>query len=255
MDFGLKDRVAVITGAARGIGLAHCQAFAREGVRLVMIDLDDETLEQAAGKLRHQGTEVLALPGDATVSEQVTRAQNRILEDYGRLDILVNNAGIGMKPACTVADMPLDVWDRMITSHTRSTFLWSQAVLAAMTRQGFGRIINTSSMHFTGGGRPGAAHYAAAKGAIAGFTQTLAREVGSQGITVNAIAPGYVSTAMIDQFSDDMMARIQHQNPKERLCRPEEVASLVLYLSSMQADFINGELICLDGGRRDFVWN
>lgn len=255
MDTALHDRVAVVTGAAAGIGLAHCRALAAEGARLAMVDLDNAALQSAARTLREEGIDALPLAGDACDPEAVRHARDRTVAHFGRLDVLVNNAGIGMKPPYRVADMPVAAWDAMIAAHARSTFLWSQAVLPPMTQGGFGRIVNTSSMHFTGGGRAGAAHYAAAKGAVAGFTQTLAREVGGQGITVNAIAPGYVSTGMIDAFSDDMMARIRHQNPKGRLCEPHEVAALVVFLCSAHADFINGEILCIDGGRRDFVWN
>lgn len=255
MELGIEGRVAIVTGSARGLGYAHCEALAKEGARLVMIDLDGAQVRESARRLRASGAEALDIAADATDPDAVLRAREQTLNEYGRIDILVNNAGIGMKPAYPVSDMPVPAWDQMLASHTRSTFLWSQAVLGPMGERHFGRIINTSSMHFTGGGRPGVAHYAAAKAAVAGFTQTLAKEVGAQGITVNAIAPGYVSTAMISQFSDDMMKRIKNQNPLGRLCRPEEVASLVAYLSSEQAAFINGELICIDGGRRDFVWN
>jgi 3-oxoacyl-[acyl-carrier protein] reductase len=123
-----------------------------------------------------------------------------------------------------------------------------------MKARGFGRIVNMSSMNFTGGGRPGVAHYAAAKAGILGFTQTLAKEVGPFGITANAIAPGYVETELIAQFSEEMRERLCKQNPAGRTCRPSEVAALVSFLCSTQAGFINGELICMDGGRRDFYW-
>ena len=142
----------------------------------------------------------------------------------------------------------------MIEVHMKSTFLWSREVIPAMKEGGFGRIINTSSMNFTGGGRPGVAHYAAAKAGILGFTQTLAKEVGPYGITANAIAPGYVETELIAQFSADMRERLHKQNPIRRLCRSDEVAALVVFLCSTQAAFINGENVCIDGGRRDFYW-
>jgi 3-oxoacyl-[acyl-carrier protein] reductase len=123
-----------------------------------------------------------------------------------------------------------------------------------MKAASFGRIINTCSMNFTGGGRPGVAHYSAAKAGILGFTQTLAKEVGPFGITANAIAPGYVETALIAQFSDDMRDRLHKQNPVGRMCQPDEVAALVAFLCSTHAGFINGEHVCMDGGRRDFYW-
>jgi len=138
--------------------------------------------------------------------------------------------------------------------HLKSTFLWSRAMIPLMEKNKFGRIVNMSSMNFTGGGRAGVSHYSSAKAAIAGLTQTLAKEVGNLGITVNAIAPGYVSTELISQFTAEMMQVLTKQNPVGRTCMPEEVAALVTFLCSDQAAFINGELICMDGGRRDFYW-
>lgn len=134
----------------------------------------------------------------------MARITEAIRQRFGRLDILVNNAGIGVKPAYTTENMPVEAWDRMVHVHMRSSFLWSRAAIPLMTRNGFGRIVNTSSMNFTGGGRPGVSHYAAAKAGIAGFTRTLAKEVGPQGITANAIAPGYVETELIAGFTPEM---------------------------------------------------
>jgi 3-oxoacyl-[acyl-carrier protein] reductase len=172
----------------------------------------------------------------------------------GRLDILINNAGIGVKPANLIEDMPIEAWRQMMHAHLDSSFLWSREVVAPMKAGGFGRIVNTSSMNFTGGGRPGVAHYAAAKAGIVGLTQTMAKEVAGHGITVNAIAPGYVATELISQFTAETLNRLRVQNPIGRLCKPEEVAALVAYLCSTQAAFINGECICIDGGRRDYCW-
>ena len=180
MDFGLKDKIALVTGAARGIGFAEARVLAAEGAHVAIVDLDP-----AAGKA-------------------VARITEAIRQRFGRLDILVNNAGIGVKPAYTTENMPVEAWDRMVHVHMRSSFLWSRAAIPLMTRNGFGRIVNTSSMNFTGGGRPGVSHYAAAKAGIAGFTRTLAKEVGPQGITANAIAPGYVETELIAGFTPEM---------------------------------------------------
>lgn len=123
-----------------------------------------------------------------------------------------------------------------------------------MRANGYGRIVNMCSMNFTGGGRPGVSHYSAAKAGILGFTQTLAKEVGRGGITANAIAPGYVETGLIASFSPAMRELLRDQNPVGRTCRPDEVAALVAYLASTHAGFINGELVCMDGGRRDYWW-
>lgn len=254
MDFGLKGKVAIITGGARGIGYADACALGAEGVRIALNDLDAQAGAAAVTSLRAQGIEADCFAGDATDEATVTRIVDEIAARHGKIDILVNNAGIGVKPAYKVEDMPVDAWDRMIQAHMRSTFLWSRAVIPHMRANQFGRIVSMCSMNFTGGGRPGVSHYAAAKAGILGLTQTMAKEVADGGITANAIAPGYVQTELISQFSDAMRKVINGQNPVGRMCHPEEVAALITFLCSKQAAFINGELICMDGGRRDFYW-
>lgn len=254
MDLGLAGRVAVITGGARGLGLAHARALGLEGVSIVLNDCDLDAAARAVEILSTEGINATYQWGDATDTAVVDRTVTFALEKYGRLDILINNAGIGIKFATEVENMSLADWQRMLHVHLDSTFLWSRAAVDPMRQNAYGRIINTSSMNFTGGGRPGVAHYSAAKAGIVGLTQTMAKEVGRFGVTVNAIAPGYVATDLIAQFSPDMMDRLKKQNPIGRLCQPEEVASLVSFLASNQAGFINGELICMDGGRRDFYW-
>ena len=244
----------MITGGARGIGFAEARALCGEGVRLAIVDLDRGAADNAVAELAKEGFEAAAFQADAANEEAVVDVLKAVVEHFGRLDILVNNAGIGVKPAYQVQDMPANAWDQMIHVHMRSTFLWSREAIPHMAKNHFGRIVNTSSMNFTGGGRPGVSHYAAAKAGIAGFTQTLAKEVGPLGITANAIAPGYVATELIAQFDERMRTLLQKQNPLGRLCQPAEVAALVAFLCSAHAGFINGELICLDGGRRDFYW-
>lgn len=254
MDFGLTGKVAVITGGARGIGFADALALSAEGVTIAINDLDDEAAKDAVNKLKSKGIEASCFVGDATDEDSVKRIIAEVAARFGRIDILVNNAGIGVKPAYQVEDMPVSAWDVMIQAHMRSTFLWSKAVIPHMRNNHFGRIVSMCSMNFTGGGRPGVSHYAAAKAGILGFTQTMSKEVAHDGITANAIAPGYVETELIAQFSPAMRDLLVRQNPVGRMCKPDEVAALITFLCSMQAAFINGELICMDGGRRDFYW-
>lgn len=254
MNFGLKGKLALITGGGRGIGLAEARALAAEGAQIAIVDRDPEAAHASGAELVAAGARAEAYVGDATNEADVVRVLAAVQQRFGRLDILVNNAGIGVKPAYSVETMPAQAWDLMVHVHMRSTFLWSRGAIPLMAAGGFGRIVNTSSMNFTGGGRPGVSHYAAAKAGIAGFTQTLAKEVGPKGITANAIAPGYVETELIAQFNPAMRDLLRRQNPVGRLCQPQEVAALVAFLCSTQAGFINGELVCLDGGRRDFYW-
>ena len=254
MDLGLHGRVAIVNGGARGIGFSEAELLAAEGCTLVIIDIDGDAAAQAAQSLVRGGARALAIQADAADEASVRRSVADVLDRLGRIDILVNNAGIGVKPAYPVAEMPWSAWERMVGVHMGSTFLWSREVIETMSAQRFGRIVNTSSMNFTGGGRPGVAHYAAAKAGIAGFTRTLAKEVGASGITANAIAPGYVETELIAGFTPEMRALIERQNPVGRMCRPDEVAAAVAFLCSVQAGFINGALLCIDGGRREFAW-
>ena len=254
MDLGISGCTAIITGGGRGIGLAEATALAAEGVNIAVNDLDNDAAEAAAKVLRKQGAEAAAFVGNAADENSVQRLTMAVIEHFGRLDIVVNNAGMAVNPGYRVIDMPVVVWDQMISVHLRSTFLWSRAAIPHMLESGFGRIINTSSMNFTGGGRPGASHYTAAKAGIAGFTRNLAKEVGGDNITVNAIAPGYVETDLIAAFSPAMKETLRRQNPIGRTCRPAEVASVVAFLCSKQAGFINGEMVCIDGGRREFYW-
>lgn len=254
MNLGLAGKVALITGGGRGIGFADALALGAEGVTVIINELDDAAGESAVAALKQDSINAVFYPGDATDEEVARNTVAQTVRRFGRLDILVNNAGIGVKPACQVEDMPAEAWDRMIHAHMKSTFLWSREAIKPMKSGGFGRIVNISSMNFTGGGRPGVAHYSAAKAGILGFTQTLAKEVGPYGITANAIAPGYVETDLIAQFSEEMRERLSKQNPVGRTCYPSEVAALVTFLCSIQAAFINGENVCMDGGRRDFYW-
>jgi len=254
MDFDLKGRVALVTGSGRGIGYAEAAALAAEGATVVVNDLDASNAHAACERLRADGATVTSFVGDVTNEDFVASMVEGVVARFGRIDVLVNNAGPAVRPPISVEEMPLADWQRMLTGHMTSTFLCSRAVIGHMRRAGFGRIVNTSSMNFTGGGRAGVAHYAAAKAGVAGFTATLAKEVGAHGVTCNAIAPGYVDTELIANLTPAMRELLNRQNPIGRMCKVEEVAAAVTYLCSSQAGFINGELVCLDGGRRDFFW-
>ncbi|WP_127088942.1 SDR family NAD(P)-dependent oxidoreductase [Aquabacter cavernae] len=255
MDLGLEGKVALVTGAARGIGRAEALALAAEGARIVINDIDPEGAARCVEDLRQAGHDAAAAPGDVSDTagaEAVVRAAGAA---FGRLDILVNNAGAGGRHLGRKAeDLDVEDFDIIVRTHLRSTFLCSKHAVPLMRAGGFGRIVNTSSMNVTGGGRPGVTNYSAAKAGVLGYTRTMAKEVGGDGITVNAIAPGYVATEFIATFSPEKRAVITGQNPMGRFCQPEEVGALVAFLCSTQAAFINGALICMDGGKRDFHW-
>ena len=255
MDLGIAGKAALVTGAARGIGKAEATALAAEGVAIAINDIDAAAAEATAAELRASGAKAVVCIGDVSDETSAERVVREAAEGLGGLNILVNNAGAGGKYLGRhAADMSVSDWDIIMNTHLRSTFLCSKFAVPFLRKTGYGRIVNTSSMNVTGGGRPGVTNYSAAKAGVIGFTRTMAKEVGGDGITVNAIAPGYVETELIAGFSDAKREVIAGQNPLKRFCQPSEVGALIAYLCSVQASFINGALICMDGGRRDFDW-
>ena len=256
MDLHLRDRVALITGAARGIGLAEARALAAEGVDVAICDLDLETATQAASDLAAEfSVKSRAYACDVTDEAAVAGLFADVSADFSGLHILINNAGVAGKwVGALVEDTSFENWDFMIRTHLNSTFLCTRAAIPLMRAAGFGRIVNTSSMNVVGGGRPGNANYTAAKAGIHGFTRVVAKEVGGAGITCNCLAPGYVETALIAYFTDEARHIITSQNPVGRFCQPDEVAAAAVYLCSEQAAFINGAMLNLDGGKREFHW-
>lgn len=256
MDLNLKDRVALITGSARGIGLAEARALAAEGVKVAICDLDAAAAAQAAADLTADfGVEARSYVCDVTDEAAVAELFATTVKVFGALHILINNAGVAGKwVGALVEDTTFENWDFMIRTHLYSTFLCTRAAIPLMRAAGFGRIVNTSSMNVVGGGRPGNANYTAAKAGIHGFTRVVAKEVGSAGITCNCLAPGYVETALIAYFTDEARNIITSQNPVGRFCQPDEVAAAAVYLCSTQAAFINGAMLNLDGGKREFHW-
>jgi len=256
MDFGLRGKVALVTGSSRGIGLAEARLLAREGVRIAVNGLDRERAEAAAAELRAAGADALAFAGDVTRSAEAADLFARIRAGMGPCSILVNNAGLAGrhlgKPADQISE---DDWDAVLDSHLRATWLCTRAALPEMRAAHWGRIVNTSSIHHTGGGRSGLASYAAAKGAISAFTRTVAKEVAGDGITINTVAPGFVRTDMLTRLPEDFQNRVRSQSPLGRPAEPDEVAAAVVFLCSQQASYITGALLPVDGGRREFVWN
>jgi 3-oxoacyl-[acyl-carrier protein] reductase len=255
MDLGLKGRTALVTGAARGIGRAEAEALAAEGVAIAINDIDEAAAQATVDFLNSEGVRAVACVGDVSDAAQAQAVVDRAAAELGQLDILVNNAGAGWRHMGKLTeDMSVEDWDKIVNTHLRSSFLCSKFAIPHMRRGGFGRIVSTSSINYTGGGRSGVVNYSAAKAGIVGLTRTLAKEVGRHGITANAIAPGYVETALTERFSAERRAIITGQNPVGRYCLVEEIGALVAFLCSTQAAFINGTLVPLDGGRNDFYW-
>ena len=242
----LEGRVALITGASRGIGAAIAIAYGREGARVVVnFHRSSGRAGEVAAAVRAAGGEALAVGADVTDGDAVQRMVGRALEAFGRIDVLVNNAGILNRAALDT--MPEAVWDEMIAVNLKSVFLCTQAVLPHMLERGGGRIINMSST-LGQKGISGHVHYATTKAAIIGFTKALAREVGPKGILVNAIAPGPVETDLIGPVTDEYRRRTSSAFALRRLGRPEDVAPTAVFLASDASDVYAGQTLGPNGG-------
>jgi 3-oxoacyl-[acyl-carrier protein] reductase len=226
----LASRVAVVTGAARGIGAAIALAFAEQGAQLCLLDRDSsDGLAGVADRCSTLGVRVTTVRADVSVEADVTTAIGHALQHFGRIDILVNNAAILTNRK--VIDMPIEVFDETIAIDLRSVFLCCRAVLPPMTAAGHGRIINISSQLALKGG-PGLAHYGAAKAGVIGFSKALAREVADDGITVNCIAPGPIDTPLAGDLPHEQVEATRLSLPLRRIGRPDEVAPTAVLLAS-----------------------
>ena len=244
MTLDLTGKVALVTGASRGIGRATALMLARAGARVALTSRGDAA-EQVAAEIADAGGESLALAADVVDSDAMSAAIERILDAWGRIDVLVNNAGITRDQL--LLRMKRDDWDAVLATNLTGTFNCTQAVLKTMVRQRSGRIISISSV-VGQTGNPGQTNYAATKAGIIGFSKALAREVASRSITVNVVAPGLIDTDMTRDISADAQANWTSTIPLGRLGTPDDIAAAVCFLASDAAGYITGQVLAVNGG-------
>jgi len=241
----LTHKVAIITGAAQGIGLATALKFAEEGAAVVVCDLKPEGVEAAVALVRARGAQALGFTANVTDREALDAMAAAVKERFGSIDVLVNNAGI-TKDA-RLQKMTLAQFDAVIDVNLRGVFHATQAVLPTMLAQGSGVILNASSVVGIYGNF-GQTNYAASKFGVIGFTKTWSRELGPKGIRVNAVAPGFVETPILATIPDKVLQHMREQVPLHRLGKPEEIANVYAFLASDEASYVNGAVIEVSGG-------
>jgi 3-oxoacyl-[acyl-carrier protein] reductase len=241
-----ENQVAVVTGAGRGIGHAIAVRLANEGARVASVSRTEANAQKTAEEIN--ATRANAAKGyavDVADEAAVQKAAAQIFEDFGRVDILVNNAGV-TRDGLSMR-MSMDDWDTVLNTNLKGAFNFTQAVMRPMIKQRSGRIINISSIAGLTG-NAGQANYAASKAGLIGLTKTLARELASRGITVNAVAPGLIETDMTTVLSEEVRQSILAKVPLGKLGEPEDIAGAVAYLASAEAKYITGQVLTVDGG-------
>jgi 3-oxoacyl-[acyl-carrier protein] reductase len=245
-----SGEVAWVTGSSTGIGAASAVALAEQGCRVVVhYNRSEDEARGVLERISSAGGEAMLVGGDVADAGDVARMAGEIEGRYGRLDVLVNNAG-SLIERRSFSEMPEDLWDRVMNVNLKSVYLCSQAVLPAMKRRGRGKIVNMTSVAARNGGGPGSAAYATAKGGVSTLTRAMAKELVSDNILVNGVAPGIITTPFHDRFTPtDMRESMTAAIPIGREGTPEEVAGAVVFLVSPAADYLVGEIIEVNGGQ------
>jgi len=244
-ELGLTGQVALVTGAAQGIGRAIALLLARNGADIIVSDINLEKAEETAKEIEETGQRAMAIKVDVAHSEEVERMVQTILERFGRIDILINNAGIARDKL--ILRMTEEDWDVVLNVNLKGTFNCTKAVVKHMSKQRSGKIVSIASV-VGEMGNVGQANYSASKAGVIGFTKTIAREFAQRGININAIAPGYIETPMTDVLPEKAKEGLRQLIPMNRLGRPEDVAEAVLFLVSETSSYITGQVLNVNGG-------
>jgi len=241
----LKDKVAMVTGAAQGIGKAVAIALAREGANLIISDINLELAAQTAKEVEALGVKTLALKTNVADLADVENSVSEAVKVFGKIDILVNNAGITKDNL--LIRMKKEDWDAVLAVNLTGVFNCTKVVSRLMMKNSCGKIINIASISGQMGNF-GQANYSASKAGVIGFTKTVAREAAARNITVNAIAPGFIQTAMTDKIPQEIKNKMLEQIPLGKFGQPEDIANAVVFLSSPEADYITGQVLAVNGG-------
>ena len=240
-----EGKVALVTGASRGIGEAVARRLAAEGATVLGAARTAEALEKLAAEVAAAGGRAVALPLDLADPAGIETAVKSALAAHGRIDVLVNNAGVTEDNL--ILRMSKEAWDRVLATNLTGVFLLTQAVIKSMVRKRYGRIVNVTSVVGLMG-NAGQANYAASKAGLVGLTKSIARELGSRNITCNAVAPGFVETAMTEKMTEEAKATLSSQIPLGRLGAPDDIAAAVAYLASDEASYVTGHVLNVSGG-------
>jgi len=242
----LNGKVAIVTGAAKGIGESTAKLFAKEGARVTVSDVDVENGEKVVKVINDNGGEAIFIKSDASKAEDHEELVKKTVDTFGKLDIAVNNAGIG-GPLAKTAEYPLEGWEKVINLNLNGVFYGTKFQIAEMLKNGGGSIVNIASIL----GQVGTANspaYVAAKHGVVGLTKTAAIEYAKEGIRVNSVGPGYIKTPLLNVLDDDTLDMLKGMHPIGRLGKPEEVAEIILWLASDKASFVTGNYYAVDGG-------
>jgi 3-oxoacyl-[acyl-carrier protein] reductase len=239
------NRVALVTGASQGIGRACALKLAKSGASVALVARNQQKLEELAGEINSSGARAFVAAADLENEDQIKAAFKSVVAEFGKIEILVNNAGITRDQL--IMRMKRADWDAVINTNLTSAYLCTQQAITSMLKQRWGRIINITSV-FGQTGQAGQANYAASKAGLIGLTMAIAREVGSRSITCNAVAPGFIETAMTSELPDELKQGALKMIPLGRVGTPEEVASCVAFLASEEAGYITGHVLNVNGG-------